>query len=96
VRVTLPPPVTIAPAQPAPVFELHVNMDTSGNTPIAWFDLPAPDPALCQEACLREARCRAFAYTAPGKYNYPIPRCWLKDSLGSLTPNTDVISGLRR
>ena len=102
-----PPPVQApAPVQPAAPVQsagptpgpdgLYANMDTSGNQPFAWFDLPGADPLLCQDACRKEAKCKAFTYTAPGKYNHPNPRCWLKDSPGTLTPNANVTSGFIR
>src|SRR5262245_57609929 len=44
------------------------------------FDLPANDPALCQNACFGEAQCRAFTFVRPGVQG-PSARCWLKNQV---------------
>lgn len=42
------------------------------------FDLDADDPELCQEACDKDTRCKAFTYVKPGLQG-PKAKCWLKD-----------------
>lgn len=58
------------------------------------FNLPSPDPMLCQEACAKEQRCRAYTYVKPG-HQGPSARCWLKHSVPSPSPDNRCISGVK-
>ena len=82
---TTPPP---PPPPPPPGRPLARNADhaaragagSGSRRPIAraWttesFDLPAPRPELCRDACWRDAQCRAFTYVRPGVQG-PNARC---------------------
>ena len=57
----------------------QTGTDRPGND-IANFDLPRPDPALCQQQCSDNAACRAWTYVAPNTTQGPLPRCWLKSA----------------
>lgn len=59
------------------------------------FDLPTPDPALCQERCVGNAACRAWTYVAPNTTQGPHPRCWLKGTVPPMALNGCCTSGLR-
>ena len=64
-------------AQPGPI-------QTDTNRPghdFRNFSPERPDPALCQQACLEDPRCRAFTYVKPGIQGRQA-RCWLKDQAG--------------
>ena len=41
------------------------------------FNLHAADPGLCEGACAKDPKCRAFTYVHPGVQG-PKARCWLK------------------
>jgi len=82
-----PPP----PAPPAA--GLEVNIDRPG-WDIQNFDLPAPQPDLCRDACMRDGRCRAFTYVNPGVQG-PHPRCWLKGGVPNAVPNSCCVSGVK-
>jgi hypothetical protein len=58
------------------------------------FDLPAARPELCQEACARDSRCRAWTYVNPGVQG-PAPRCWLKSTVPAATRETCCTSGVK-
>lgn len=45
------------------------------------FDLANADPTLCQNACLDETRCRAWAYRKPEGRTNNRAHCWLKDHI---------------
>jgi hypothetical protein len=59
------------------------------------FDLPQPDPGLCQDSCRKESRCRAFTYVKPGIQGSKA-RCWLKDAVPPEKPSDCCISGVRQ
>ena len=59
------------------------------------FNLPAADPRLCQAACAKDARCKAFTYVKPG-YQGSAARCWLKHSVPETRPNPCCVSGVKR
>jgi PAN domain len=58
------------------------------------FDLPAPRPELCRDACWNEPRCRAFTYVRPGVQG-PSARCWLKHTVAPARPNDCCLSGVK-
>ena len=59
------------------------------------FDLPKPDPALCQDACLRDSRCMAWTYVQPNTFQGPLPRCWLKQTIPPPSSNPNCVSGYK-
>jgi hypothetical protein len=58
----------------------------------ASFDLEAPDPQLCQTACEKDVKCRAFTYVKPG-WQGPPARCWLKHAPPEGQPHECCVSG---
>lgn len=58
------------------------------------FDLPAPSPEMCREACYREPQCVAFTYVHPG-IQAPAARCWLKNPAPEPVPDRCCISGVK-
>ncbi|HMF44454.1 MAG TPA: PAN domain-containing protein [Polyangia bacterium] len=58
------------------------------------FDLPAPRPELCRDACWREPQCRAFTYVRPGVQG-PSARCWLKNPVPPARLNDCCLSGVK-
>lgn len=58
------------------------------------FDLPAPRPELCRDACWREPQCRAFTYVRPGVQG-PQARCWLKNPVPPARLNDCCLSGVK-
>jgi hypothetical protein len=59
------------------------------------FFLRSDNPRLCQSACQREGRCRAWTYVRPGVQGRQA-KCWLKSSIPKSTPNKSTISGVVR
>jgi hypothetical protein len=59
------------------------------------FDLQTPDPALCQDACVRDPRCMAWTYVQPNTGQGPRPRCWLKQTIPPPSGNPNCISGYK-
>ena len=62
------------------------NTDRRGSDYKA-FDLQKPDPALCQDACLRDPRCMAWTYERP--------RCWLKQAIPKKSKKPNCVSGYK-
>jgi hypothetical protein len=58
------------------------------------FDLPAPNPTMCQESCAGNAQCRAWAYVKPSS-TQPNPHCWLKSAIPLPQPANCCVSGVR-
>ena len=59
------------------------------------FDLPSADPKLCQDACEKDPKCKAWTYVKPYTIQGSKPRCWLKDSVPAKRANTSCISGVK-
>ncbi len=57
--------------------EMEENSNRLGGD-YSSFDLDGADPQLCQTACEKDAKCRAFTYVKPG-WQGPAAKCWLKD-----------------
>jgi 1-phosphatidylinositol phosphodiesterase len=55
------------------------------------FDLRAPRPEMCRDACWNEPQCRAFTYVRPGVQG-PHARCWLKNIVPPSRPNDCCLS----
>jgi hypothetical protein len=58
------------------------------------LDLSSPEPQLCAEACMKDARCRAWTYVSPG-VQADNARCWLKDKIPPAVPDDNCVSGLK-
>ena len=82
-----PPPPPAAPRQWEPQTD-RPGMDYKG------FDLPAPRPELCRDACWRDGSCRAFTYVRPGVQG-PNARCALKSSVPPARPADCCLSGVK-
>lgn len=83
-----------SPSSAAAFGPLEENTDRMGQD-YRSFDLPSPDPALCQAACGREERCKAFTYVKPG-YQGKSARCWLKHSVPRASSGACCVSGVKK
>jgi hypothetical protein len=59
------------------------------------LDLDTPEPALCAEACMKEAKCRAWTYVKPG-VQADNAKCWLKDKVPPPSPDDNCVSGVNK
>ncbi len=57
------------------------------------FLLDRDDPALCRDACMTDARCKAWTYVKPGVQHPRQAKCWLKSSAPAPEPAHCCISG---
>ena len=67
------------------------NIDRPGSD-YASFDLGGTNPADCQNACLRDSRCKAWTFVKPGVQG-PRARCWLKTAIPAPVANGCCVSG---
>jgi len=102
-----PPPAapapTVAASEPAPApsdvpsatgdLTVEPGMDRPGSD-YRDFDLDAPDPQSCRDACRDDEECRAYTYVAPGVQG-DSARCWLKNPAPDPEPNECCTSGAR-
>jgi hypothetical protein len=58
------------------------------------FNLPSPDPRLCQEACAADVNCRAFTYVKPGIQGREA-RCWLKSGVPRAVRDACCVFGVK-
>jgi PAN domain-containing protein len=58
------------------------------------FDLRAPRPEMCRDACWSEPQCRSFTYVRPGVQG-PHARCWLKNVVPPSRPSDCCLSGVK-
>lgn len=72
---------------------LESDVDRPGQDITSW-DLPRPDPMTCQQACAKDASCRAFTYVKPN-YQGTHARCWLKSSVPQAHADRCCISGAK-
>ena len=70
------------------------GFDRTGSD-ITNFNLPEPNPAMCEERCLHDGACKAWTYVAPNTSQGPSPRCWLKNAVPLAQPNNCCTSGLK-
>lgn len=82
------------PAGPAAFGPLEVDQDRMG-LDYASFNLPSPDPLLCQAACGKEERCKAFTYVKPGIQGSSA-RCWLKHAVPQIKHDACCVSGVKQ
>lgn len=81
VKVAAPQPVAVAPRSGLEYETNRFGSDYNN------FDVPSNDPAVCQDACMRDAPCVAFTLVRPGIQG-PNARCWLKNRVPP--PNRDA------
>jgi hypothetical protein len=55
------------------------GVDRTGSD-LTSFNLPAANPAMCQQSCADNANCRGWTYVNPGVQGAQA-RCWLKNSM---------------
>ena len=60
------------------------------------FNLPYPDYRLCQKACEKDKKCKAWTYVKPYTIQGSIPRCWLKSIVPKPVKNSACISGVKK
>lgn len=58
------------------------------------LQIPRPRPRLCQDACLRDDRCKAWVFVRPGVLG-PVASCWFKDSIPELRRSDCCVSGVK-
>lgn len=58
------------------------------------FAMKQPDAKQCQQACVNEAKCRAWTFVKPGVQGAEA-RCWLKAVVPAAVPNPCCTSGTR-
>jgi hypothetical protein len=80
-------------AAPSQAVSMTNNTDLPGGDLKDGFDLAAPDPALCAQACSEEPQCVAFVYVKPGTQG-PNARCWLKNGIPTPIKDECCISGV--
>jgi hypothetical protein len=69
------------------------NVNRNGSD-YANFDLQAPDPNLCRNACASDNRCAAYTYVRPGVQGANA-RCWLKNAAPAAQGNNCCVSGVK-
>jgi hypothetical protein len=87
---TMPAALSLFPAAAA---SIESELDRPGED-YRSFDLPRPEPALCQRACAEDGRCQAYTYVRPGVQG-AAARCWLKAGVPAAGPNLCCTSGTR-
>jgi hypothetical protein len=78
---------------PLPPFLVEQNMDLLGEG-YSRTTLPEPRLELCQEACAKDGRCRAFTYIRSERA--PIAGCVLRAELTKRDPNPRCILGIKQ
>lgn len=71
------------------------NTDRAGSDLQTGFNLPAPDPRLCKEACDQNSKCVAWTYVKPNTIQGDKPRCWIKGAVPGARNNRCCISGIK-
>jgi len=77
---------------PAGMSAMAGRIDRPGGD-FASFDLPSPDPRLCQGECAHNGSCKAWTYKEAT--NNTNPHCWLKSSIPATAGNGLTISGFK-
>ena len=86
---------SVAPVQVVntPAFAMENDTNRYGSD-FNNFDVLTADPAVCQDACLREPACRSFTFVRPGVQG-PNARCWLKNNVPPPTHDRCCVSGMK-
>jgi hypothetical protein len=74
---------------------LEYSIDRVGGDYRTFDTKPDPKGAPCAEACVADARCRAWTYRRAG-YGTPAPRCYLKNVIKPPRHRPCCISGVVR
>jgi hypothetical protein len=74
-------------------YSMESNIDMPGDD-YKDFDLKNPDPQLCAQTCMNEAKCKAWTYVKPG-VQADSARCWLKVRVPSRTQDENCVSGVK-
>jgi hypothetical protein len=64
----------------------------------ARFVVPSGDPAVCQQRCDRDNRCRAWVFSYPGTAamgGSNLATCWLKNQVKPLVENQCCVTGVK-
>jgi 1-phosphatidylinositol phosphodiesterase len=91
-----PPPATGwrgTPTTPPPPRQWEPDIDRPG-ADYRTFELRAPQPELCRDACWSDVQCRAFTYVRPGAQG-PHARCSLKNVVPPARPAACCLSGVK-
>lgn len=80
------------PTQVAAQVEPQVAGTDRPGADFLTLDLPAPEPAACQDLCRRHRRCKAYTYVHPGVQGAHA-RCWLKDQVPAARADGCCVSG---
>ena len=84
------------PKRPAMIPKgIEVGIDRLGGD-YKSFNLPYPDYRLCQKACEKDRKCKAWTYVKPFTIQGPIPKCWLKSQVPNPIHNSACISGVKK
>ena len=84
--------VLVASTQSATAADTYQpNIDRPGSD-YTSFNLVGNNPADCQNACVRDSRCRAWTFVKPGVQG-PTARCWLKSAIPAPVANGCCVSG---
>jgi len=75
--------------------DIEVNIDRPGMD-YKSFNLPYPNYRLCQNACNKDPKCRAWTYVKPYTIQGPQARCWLKNSTPNKIRKSCCISGIKQ
>ncbi len=73
---------------------VEVNTDRPGMD-YKSFNLPYPDYRLCQNACNKDPKCKAWTYVKPYTIQGPQARCSLKGSIPNKVRKSCCISGIK-
>ena len=85
-----------APIVPTSIWKYGMERDTDrAGQDYKNFDLASPEPMLCANACMGEAKCKAWTYVKPGVQGNSA-RCWLKNSIPGASPNDCCVSGVKK
>ena len=88
-----PAPPPVAPVPPPVAGRWEANTDRPG-ADYRRFELGAPRPEVCRDACWAEPQCRAFTYARPGALG-PRALCYLKNAVPPSRPADCCLSGVK-
>ena len=81
----------------APSFQPTYEPDTArSGQDYRNFRPLAPSALYCQQACLTEEKCRAWAYDPPERRPDKQPMCWLKSGVPAAKKVVGIVSGVVR